>query len=78
MGMQQKLQKAFDEGRKQGLKEAQPFIELKGAADGAAATWELIEEMIPQLEGIGPKTKEKIFKAVQAYANAEKEKIRRG
>jgi hypothetical protein len=74
MGMQQKLEREYNKGFEAGKKAAQPYIEMKGAAAGAQATWELIEEMIPKLDGIGPKTQEKILKAIQKYANEEKKK----
>ena len=75
MGMQQKLKKAFDEGFAAGKKENDELVELRGIVRGATETWELMEQMFLEIEGIGPKTKEKILLAIKQYAQKEKERL---
>lgn len=76
MGMQQKLNRAYSEGFTAGKKEAAHDAEIRGMIKGAHETFDLIEKMFLEIDGIGPKTKEKIMKAIQAYAQAEKRRLR--
>lgn len=75
MGMQQKLDRARQEGYEAGLKDNQDNVFTLGVIRGAKDTWDIIEDMIPKLEGVGPKTKEKILLAIQGYAKKEKNRI---
>lgn len=75
MGMQQKLDKAFQAGFVEGQKKTDDFAELRGLVKGATQTWELMEDMFLEIPGIGPKTKEKILKHIQQYAQKEKRKL---
>lgn len=75
MGMQQKLERARQVGFNEGQKKADEFAELRGVVKGATQTWELMENMFLEIHGIGPKTKEKILKHVQQYAQQEKRKL---
>lgn len=45
---------------------------LKAQIQGAVETWELMEEMFLTIEGIGPKTREKILREIQKYAQMQK------
>jgi hypothetical protein len=81
MGMQQKLDKAYLNGYQDGQKAANDTLieqaKLFGVVQGAQETWDIIEAMIPQLEGIGPKTTKKIMAAIQKHAKEEKARFRR-
>lgn len=48
---------------------------MRAQIQGAVETWELMEDMFLKIEGIGPKTREKILREIQKYANKEKAKI---
>lgn len=74
MGMQQKLDKSFQAGFEEGQKIANAHAELRGIVKGSKETWELMETMFMEIEGIGPKTKDKIMKCIKQYA--QKEKVR--
>lgn len=77
--MREKLLKEFKRGYKagfdNGVKAATDRAEINGIIKGSNDTWEIIEQMIPELEGIGPKTTEKIMNAVKEYAEKEKRKF---
>ena len=79
MGMQQKLDRAYQEGFNDGQQSTNDtLIQMArngGIVQGAIETWEIIEKMIPGLDGIGPKTNAKIMKAIQDYAKREKAKL---
>lgn len=77
MGMQQKLDKARQEGFLEGQKIANGHAEIRGQIKGATETWELMEAMFLDIEGIGPKTRDKILSRIKAYAQKEKAKIER-
>lgn len=76
MGMQRKLEKAYNEGFEAGRKEAAKEAEIRGMYIGANETFDLIENMFLDIKGIGPKTKEKILKEIQRYAQTEKQRLR--
>jgi hypothetical protein len=82
MGMQQKLDKAYQEGYEAGQKVHNETLgrmyRNEGYILGAQATWDAIERMIPQLQGVGPKTTEKLLRAIQAQAKIEKARLSRG
>lgn len=48
---------------------------LRAQVQGAVETWELMEDMFLKIEGIGPKTREKILREIRNYANKEKAKL---
>jgi hypothetical protein len=79
MGMQQKLEREYLKGFNDGQAAANDtLIQMArnaGIIQGATETWEIIEKMIPQLDGIGPKTNAKIMRAIQDYARKEKAKL---
>jgi hypothetical protein len=79
MGMQQKLEKEYLKGFNDGQAAAnETLIKMArndGIIQGAQETWDIIEAMIPKLEGIGPKTRDKIMQSIQDYAKKEKAKI---
>lgn len=79
MGMQQKLereyQKGFQDGQAAASHSLMHMARNSGIIQGAQETWDILEAMIPNLEGVGPKTKVKIMKAIQAYAKKEKSKL---
>lgn len=75
--MQRKLQKAYEDGFEAGKKEQQELIELRGMVKGASETWDLMEQMFLEIDGVGPKTKEKILAAIKQYAQKEKAKLER-
>jgi hypothetical protein len=81
MGMHQKLEREYLRGYQDGQTAANDtLIQMarnSGIIQGAQETWDILEAMIPQLEGVGPKTKEKILKAIQAHAKREKAKLNR-
>lgn len=76
MGMQKKLDKAYEDGFKAGRKEAAQEVEIRGIIIGANETFDLVEKMFLEIKGIGPKTKEKILKEIQRYAQLEKQRLR--
>lgn len=82
MGMKQKLEKAYQEGFQAGQHAMnETLIQMArndGLRQGSQITWDLVEEMIPNLRGIGPRTQEKILKAIRFYAQEEKRKIEAG
>lgn len=82
MGMKQKLEKAYQEGFADGQHEINDALikmaRNDGIRQGSQFTWDIVEEMIPKLNGIGPRTQEKILRAIQAYAQEEKRKIEAG
>lgn len=71
MGMQQKIERAYQEGYTDGKaaanKELFETARTQGIVQGTLDTLEELETMIPQLEGIGPKTKDKIMRGIQKY-----------
>jgi hypothetical protein len=79
MGMQQKLDREYLKGFQDGQAATnETLIQMarnSGVIQGAQETWDIIEKMIPQLEGIGPKTTTKIMQAIQRYAKQEKAKL---
>ena len=75
MGMQQKLDKSYQAGFAEGQKIANQYAELRGQYKGATETWDLMEQMFIQIDGIGPKTREKILWKIKQYANREKAKL---
>ena len=77
MGMQQKLDKARQEGFTEGQKIANQYAELRGQYKGATETWDLMEQMFIQIDGIGSKTREKILWKIKQYANNEKARLER-
>ena len=74
MGMQQKLDKAFQAGFVEGQKIANEHAEVRGQIRGASETWDIMENMFTEINGIGPKTKVKILRKIKEYANKEKSK----
>ncbi|MEK4132008.1 hypothetical protein NYE67_20550 [Solibacillus sp. FSL W8-0474] len=82
MGMKQKLDKAYQDGFKDGQQQAnKTLIQMarsEGIRQGSQFTWDIVEEMIPQLHGIGPRTQEKILRAVREFAENEKRRIEAG
>lgn len=81
MGMNQKLEKAYQEGFQDGQKEVNDVLvraaRNAGIIQGAQETWEIIEGMIPLLPGIGPKTTRKIMQGIQDFARREKAQLER-
>lgn len=75
MGMQQKLAKARQEGFEEGQKIANEYAEVRGQVKGAMETWDLMEAMFLDINGIGPKTRDKIMLKIQEYARNEKAKL---
>lgn len=75
MGMQKKLDQARQEGFDQGREVANEYAEIRGHIQGASETWQLMEDMFLEIDGIGPKTRGKILNSIQKYAQKEKEKI---
>lgn len=75
MGMQQKLDKARQEGFVEGQKIANEYAEIRGQYKGATETWDLMEDMFLKIGGIGPKTREKILRKIKEYASREKSKL---
>jgi hypothetical protein len=82
MGLKQKLEREYNRGFMDGQAAAnEDLIEqakIFGIIQGVQETWDIIEAMIPQLEGVGPKTKEKIMRAIQNHAKKEKAKLKAG
>jgi response regulator of citrate/malate metabolism len=81
MGMAQKLEREYLKGYQDGQQAAnEELIEqakLFGLIQGAQETWDIIEGMIPNLKGIGPKTTQKIMAAIQKHAKEEKTRLKR-
>lgn len=81
MGLQQKLDREYKRGYDDGQKAKNETLIKMARNDafimGSQSTWELLAEMIPKLEGIGPKTRDKVFRAIQQQARIEKEKLQR-
>ena len=77
MGMQQKLDKAYQAGFAEGQKIASEYAETRGQIKGATESWDIMEKMFLEIHGIGPKTKIKILRKVKEYANKEKAKLER-
>jgi hypothetical protein len=81
MGMQQKLDRAYLEGYQDGQKAVNDELieqaKLFGVVQGAQETWDIIEAMIPNLKGIGPKTTQKLMVAIREHAKEEKAKFAR-
>lgn len=75
MGMQQKLDKAYQSGFEDGQKIANEFAETRGQIKGATESWDIMEKMFLEIHGIGPKTKVKILKKIKEYANKEKVRL---
>lgn len=79
MGLQQKMEREYLRGFQDGQAAAnETLVQMarnSGIIQGAQETWDILEAMIPNLEGVGPKTKVKIMKAIQAYAKKEKSKL---
>lgn len=79
MSMQKKLEKAYKQGYEDGQAASNKLaIEMArehGIKTGSIQTWDIVEEMIPQLEGIGPRTTEKIMEAVRAFAKKEFDRL---
>lgn len=79
MSMQKKLEKAYKQGFADGQSEANKtaieMAKLNGIRIGSTQTWDIVEEMIPQLEGVGPRTTEKIMEAVRAFAKKEFDRL---
>jgi hypothetical protein len=71
MGMQQKLNKAYQEGFEAGKKAEQLPIEIKGYVKGCHDTWDIVENIIKNAKGIGPKTQDKIIGAIREHAEKE-------
>lgn len=80
MGMQQKLDKEYLRGYQDGQTSSNEILmrmaRNEGMIIGAQDTWDIIEDMIPKLKGIGPKTTAKIMRAIQTYAKNEKAKLK--
>jgi hypothetical protein len=81
MGLQQKLDRAYQEGFQDGQKAKNETLIRMARNDafilGAKSTWDILYEMIPNLQGVGPKTRDKLLRAIQEQAKKEKEKIQR-
>ena len=77
MGMQQKLDKARQEGFTELKCIGISDTELRGQYKGATETWDLMEQMFIQIDGIGSKTREKILWKIKQYANNEKARLER-
>lgn len=79
MGMQQKLEREYLKGYQDGQAATNDTLvqmaRNSGIIQGAQETWDIVEKMIPNLDGIGPKTTEKIMRAIQKYAKQEKAKL---
>jgi hypothetical protein len=79
MGLQQKLEREYSRGYQDGQKASNETLvrmaRNEGFILGAQETWNIIHAMIPNLEGIGPKTTEKLLKAIQKQAKIEKSKL---
>lgn len=79
MGMKQKLEKEYQKGFNDGQQATnETLIQMArnhGIIQGAQETWDIIENMIPNLQGIGPKTTTKIMRAIQTHAKQEKAKL---
>jgi len=78
MGMKQKIDRAFQEGYKEGEKVAAEYAEIRGVIKGSIETWEIVERIFDEAPGIGPKTKIKILKTIQEYAEKSKSEFKRG
>lgn len=71
MGMQQKLDKAYQEGLKEGQKQSTAQAFIQGQLRGSSDTWDLVEEMFLEIKGIGPKTQAKIIRMIQQHVRKE-------
>jgi len=78
MGMQQKIDRAYQAGFKDGEKVAAEYAEIRGVIKGSFETWEIVERIFDETPGIGPKTKEKIIKIIQEYADRTKKEMKGG
>ena len=76
MGMKQKLEKAYREGFNDGQGYANESLmklaEQHGFLKGSHETWRAVEGMINNIPGIGPKTTEKIMRALREKMNDER------
>ena len=78
MGMKQKIDRAFQEGYKEGEKVAAEYAEIRGVIKGSMETWEIVEKIFADTPGIGPKTKLKLLKIIQEYADNTKKEMKGG
>lgn len=74
MGMKQKLDKAFEAGFAEGQKSVNRSAFLQGQIEGSKETWIFMEEMFLEIDGIGPKTRDKLIRKIKQYANKEANK----
>lgn len=77
MSLKKKLEKAEQVGYERGLKENMNLVETRGFIKGAQETWNIFIDLVPQLDGIGPKTKEKLLRAIKEKSEDEVRKYRR-
>ena len=77
MSLKKKLQAAEQAGYERGLKENMNLVETRGFVKGAQETWNIFIDLVPQLDGIGPKTKEKLLRAIKEKSEDEVRKYRR-
>jgi hypothetical protein len=76
MGMQQKIDRAYTQGFKDGEKQAAEYAELRGIIKGSIETWEIVEGIFQNTKGLGPKTQEKIVGIIREYAERESKKLK--
>jgi hypothetical protein len=79
MGLQQKMEREYLRGYQDGQTASnETLIRMarnEGFILGAQETWNIMAAMIPNLQGIGPKTREKLLRAIQEQAKKEKAKF---
>lgn len=77
MSLKKKLRAAEQVGYERGLKENMNLVETRGFIKGAQETWNIFIDLVPRLDGIGPKTKEKLLRAIKEKSEDEVRKYRR-
>lgn len=79
MGLQQKLDREYKRGYDDGQKANNEILirmaRNDGFIHGAQSTWDILYDMIPNLQGIGPKTRDKLLRAIQDQAKKEKARL---